>query len=62
MLLAAIAEVATELRAAVKDKIDRQKVVEIGKNAVGVDVKKFTRCLTGDEGFKCAVEFEACLY
>ena len=59
MLLAAIAKVATELRATLKDRIDGQKVMEIDKNAKDGNVKKFVSYLAGEEGFRYAVEFEA---
>jgi hypothetical protein len=59
MLLAAVAKVATELRATLKDRIDGQKVMEIDKNAEDGDVDKFVSYLTGDKGFRYTVEFEA---
>jgi hypothetical protein len=59
MLLAAIAWVATELRATIKDRIDGQVVMEIDKNAEDGDVDKFVSYLTGDKRFRYTVEFEA---
>jgi len=59
MLLTTIANVATELRVILKDRVNGQKVMEIDKSTKYDDIKKFVDYLTGIEGLRYTVEFEA---
>jgi len=60
LLLSVIANVATDLKITVKDKIKGQKIAEVDlRSAKDSDIQKLIEYLTGDESYRYSIEFEA---
>ncbi len=59
IILATIANVAKDIKVAVRDRIKEQKIMEVSRSAKDSDVKKLLDYLTGEESYRYVVEFEA---
>ncbi len=59
MLLATIVRIATDLKVTLKDRIDSKIIMQIDRTTEKNTVKKFIEYITGDEGYRYSVEFEA---